>query len=260
MDLGLAGKVAVVTGASRGIGRAVALELAKEGCNLMLAARSADALAEVAQSVRLAQGRVAIYAADLREADSMSRLVAATLAQYGRLDIVVNNAGATKRGSFFELTDGDFFDGFALKFHGYVRLARAAWPHLKSSRGALVNIIGAGGRTASADFTIGGSVNAALFNFTKAMARIGVKDGVSVNAINPGSIETDRLKARLKAIAEAEKIDEAEAARRNLAALGVSRFGKPEEIGKLVCFLVSPPARYIQGALVDIDGGVTRSI
>jgi len=260
MDLGLAGKVAIVTGASRGIGRAVALELAREGCSIMLAARSAEGLDEVAQSIRLIQGRAAVHAGDLREADTVVMLVAATLAQFGRIDIVANNAGATKRGDFFALSDADFHDGFALKFHGYVRLARAAWPHLKQSKGAIVNIIGAGGRTASADFAIGGSVNAALYNFTKALAQIGIKDGVRVNAINPGWIETDRLVARLKSLAEEEKISDGEAARRNLMALGLARFGKPEEIGKLVCFLASQPANYIQGALVDMDGGGTRSI
>ncbi len=260
MELGLAGKIAIVTGASRGIGRAVALELAREGATLMLAARSAEGLAEVAQSIRLMQGRAAVHAADLRDPDAAGRLVASTVAHFGRLDIVVNNAGATKRGDFFGFGDGDFLDGFALKFHGYVRLARAAWPHLKAAKGSIINIIGAGGRTASADFTIGGSVNAALFNFTKALAQIGIKDGVQVNAINPGSIETDRLKQRLAQLAAEHKISEGEAAMRNLKALGVPRFGKPEEIGKLVCFLASAPARYIQGALVDIDGGLTRSI
>ncbi|HEX6979304.1 MAG TPA: SDR family oxidoreductase, partial [Alphaproteobacteria bacterium] len=110
------------------------------------------------------------------------------------------------------------------------------------------------------DFTIGGSVNAALYNFTKALAQIGIRDGVRVNAINPGSIETDRLKGRLEALARELGIGEDEARRRNLAALGAARFGRPEEIGQLVCFLVSTRADYIQGALVDMDGGITRSI
>jgi NAD(P)-dependent dehydrogenase (short-subunit alcohol dehydrogenase family) len=173
---------------------------------------------------------------------------------------VVNNAGATKRGDFFVLEDADFLDGFALKFHGYVRVTRAAWPHLRKSNGAIVNIIGAGGRTASPDFTIGGSVNAALFNFTKATAQIGIRDGVRVNAINPGSVETDRLKGRIANVAKEQGVDEEEARKRYLAQLGVTRFGKPEEIGQLVCFLASPLAANFQGALVDCDSGSTRSI
>ena len=261
MELGLQGKVALVTGASRGIGRATALELAREGCDIVAAARTAEQLADLAGEIRSKYGRrVTIDAADLRDHQNVRRLVDAAVNEFGRIDIVVNNAGATKRGDFFTLSDEDFHDGFALKFHGYVRLARAAWPHLKQSGGAIVNIIGAGGRTASADFTIGGSVNAALYNFTKALAQIGIRDGVRVNAINPGPIETDRLKGRIGTFAREQGVDEAEARRRYLAELGLARFGQPEEIGQLVCFLASPLAVNIHGALVDCDGGSTRSI
>jgi NAD(P)-dependent dehydrogenase (short-subunit alcohol dehydrogenase family) len=261
MDLGLNGKVALVTGASRGIGRAIAIELAREGCDVALAARSAEGLGETADIGRDAPGRRALaHAVDLREADAAAGFVAAALSEYGRIDLVVNNAGATKRGEFATLTDADFHDGFALKFHGYVRLARAAWPHLKATKGTMINIIGAGGRTASADFTIGGSVNAALYNFTKAMAQLGLRDGVRVTGINPGPIETDRLKARLAVIAKEENVDDAEARRREMSKNGVMRFGLPEEIGQLVCFLASPVARNIHGALVDSDSGATRAI
>ena len=121
----------------------------------------------------------------------------AALDAHGAIDIVVNNAGATKRGDFFELTDADWADGFALKFMGAVRLTRAAWPHLKARRGSVLNIIGAGGRTPSAEFTIGGSVNGACLSFTKAVADIGIQDGVQVNAINPGRVKTDRFQQTL---------------------------------------------------------------
>jgi NAD(P)-dependent dehydrogenase (short-subunit alcohol dehydrogenase family) len=261
MELGLQGKVALVTGASRGIGRATALELAREGCDIVAAARTAEQLAELADEIRRKYNRrVTTDAADLRDSENVRRLVDAAASEFGRIDIVVNNAGATKRGDFFVLEDADFLDGFALKFHGYVRVTRAAWPHLRKSNGAIVNIIGAGGRTASPDFTIGGSVNAALFNFTKATAQIGIRDGVRVNAINPGSVETDRLKGRIANVAKEQGVDEEEARKRYLAQLGVARFGKPEEIGQLVCFLASPLAANFQGALVDCDSGSTRSI
>jgi 3-oxoacyl-[acyl-carrier protein] reductase len=261
MDLGLKGKVALVTGASRGIGRAVAIELAREGCDVALAARSAAGLGETADVIREELGRTALtHAADLREAGAAADFVAAARREFGRIDLVVNNAGATKRGDFASLTDDDFHDGFALKFHGYVRLARAAWPELKASKGTMINIIGAGGRTASADFTIGGAVNAALYNFTKAMAQLGLRDGVRVVGINPGPIETDRLKARIAMIARDENVDTAEAARREMSKNGVMRFGGPDEIGQLVCFLASPVARNIHGALVDSDSGATRAI
>ena len=259
MDFGLKGKVAIVTGASRGIGRSIARELAGSGCDVVLAARDASALESLAAEIRNGLGRRAlVQAADLREADAAQRVVAAATAEFGSLDVVVNNAGATKRGDFFELTDADFQDGFALKFYSAVRFTRAAWPHLKSRGGSMVNIIGVGGRHGSAQFAIGGAVNAALLNFTKAMADRKVADGVRVNGINPGWIETDRLKTRLRARAKAEGLSEEEIRRRSLAELGTSRFGEPQEIAQLTCFLASGAAAYIHGALIDIDGGETR--
>jgi len=154
----------------------------------------------------------------------------------------------------------DWQDGFALKFFGAMRCCRAAWPHLQARRGAIVNIVGIGGRTANADFTIGGAVNAALLNFTKALADRGTHDGVRVNAINPGSIATERLQIRLRNLAAEQQIDEAAAAQRMAQALGVTRFGTPDEIARVVAFLASAQASYCHGAIVDVDGGQTRTL
>ena len=259
MELGLKGKVAIVTGASRGIGRAIASELAREGCDIVAVARDGAALEILKEEIRTRFNRtVLVHEADLCESETAAKIVATAVAAFGRVDILVNNAGATKRGDFFSLTDADFLDGFALKFHAAVRLTRAAWPHLKQSGGCIVNIAGVGGRFGEAEFTIGGAVNSAVLNFTKSMADRGIEDGVRVNAINPGWIETDRLKTRLAARAKTEGIDDAEVRRRSLAKLGVKRFGRPEEIAQLVCFLASAPAAYLQGALIDADGGETR--
>ena len=259
MELGLTGKVAIVTGASRGIGRSIALELACEGCDVVATARDDAALETLQQEIRATYGRKTLrQAVDLREAEAAGKVVAAAAGEFGRIDIVVNNAGATKRGQFFALTDADFEDGFALKFYGAVRMTRAAWPHLKKAGGCIVNIAGVGGRHGAAEFAIGGAVNSAVLNFTKAMADLGIEEGVRVNAINPGWIETDRLKTRLAARAKAEGISDAEVRRRSLTELGVSRFGRPEEIAQMVCFMASSAASYLQGALVDLDGGETR--
>jgi NAD(P)-dependent dehydrogenase (short-subunit alcohol dehydrogenase family) len=261
MDLRLAGKAAIVTGASRGIGRAIAAGLAHEGVDVLAVARSEAPLRALAEEVGRAGNRRLVPAiADLREAEGVARAVAAAEREFGRLDILVNNAGTTKRGDVFALAEADWQEGFALKFFGYVRLTRAAWPLLRHSRGSVVNIIGIGGRTPGAEFAIGGSVNAGLLAFTKTMAEIGIKDGVRVNAINPGAIETDRLKPRLERYA-AEKRIPLETARQLLPQeMGVSRFGRAEEIADAVAFLISPRADYIQGALIDIDGGATRTL
>ena len=141
-----------------------------------------------------------------------------------------------------------------------MRLCRAAWPHLLSSGGSIVNIVGIGGRTGSAEFGIGGSVNAALLNLTKSLADRGVKDGVRVNAINPGSIVTERLQTRLRSFAQEKGLDEASAAQTMAQSMGIARFGQPEEIARAVAFLASPQAAYIHGAILDVDGGQTRTL
>jgi 3-oxoacyl-[acyl-carrier protein] reductase len=257
MDLGLSNKVAIVTGASRGIGKAIAETLSAEGMKIVLIARSGDELRSIANSL---PNESLLQAVDLREPDSAKAVITTTMAKFGKLDLLVNNAGATKRGDFLILTDQEWMDGFALKFYGAMRLSRAAWPHLQASRGTIINIIGVGGRVASAEFTIGGTVNAALMNLTKALADRGVKDGIRVNAINPGSIATERLQIRIQNYAKANNIPLEEAARRLPHEMKIERFGDPAEIGRAVAFLASPQAAYIQGAILDVDGGATRAL
>ena len=261
MDLGLSGKVALITGASRGIGEAIAIELAREGMDVCLAARDEARLHHVAAGIA-AQSQVGtlVYAGDFRDRAVPRDAIARCVASFGRLDVLVNNAGATRRGDFLELTEEDWQDGYALKFHGYVRMTRAAWPHLRASHGSVINIAGIGARTASAEFTIGGSVNAALLYFTKAMADRGVTDGVRVNAINPGHIATDRLVRNFDRLAADQGIAREEAAERLLAECRTQRFGRPDEIGGVAAFLASNQASFIQGSLIDVDGGETRAL
>jgi NAD(P)-dependent dehydrogenase (short-subunit alcohol dehydrogenase family) len=257
MDLQLTDKVGIVTGASRGIGRAIAQTLAAEGMRLTLVARSRDQLEELARTLPTPS---LIHVADLREPLSAAVMVDVTIGHFGRLDLLVNNAGATTRGDFLELPDAAWEDGFSLKFFGGMRCCRAAWPHLKSTQGSIVNIVGIGGRTGSAEFAIGGSVNAAVLNLTKSLADRGVTDGVRVNAINPGSITTDRLQTRIRRRAEEKGIDETAASAELASEQKITRFGHPTEIASMVAFLASPHAAYCQGTILDIDGGQTRSL
>ena len=261
MDLRIRDRAAIVTGASRGIGRAVAEELAREGVRTLLVARDGSALAEAAREISdRHKVAAAVHAADLSRPHAAAGVVDDAMAVLRRIDILVNCAGATKRGDFLSLTDDDWTSGNALRFHGSVRMRRAAWPHLEERKGSIINIVVIGSRTTSADFTIGGSVNSALINLSKALADLGNKRGVRVNAINPGYIETERLTRRIDGIVAEGKKARDEAASELLRTLEISRFGQPDEIGRLVAFLVSPLSNYIQGATLDIDGGATRGI
>jgi NAD(P)-dependent dehydrogenase (short-subunit alcohol dehydrogenase family) len=256
----LADKIIIVTGASRGIGRAIALRLAREGGKLVLAARNGTALARVVAEIESAGGKAISFAADLRSPETPAALVDAALSAYGTIDIVVNNAGATRRGDFLELTEADWVDGFALKFFGAVRLTRAAWPHLKKRHGSVLNIIGVGGRTPGAEFAIGGSVNGACMSFTKSLSDVGIRDGVQVNGINPGRVRTDRMRTLLEAEAAQHggNIDAAieEVVRKS----NVVRLGEPEDVANLAAFILSPQSRLLQGALIDLDGGQTKTV
>jgi len=187
-------------------------------------------------------------------------LVDAVRREFGRLDILVNNAGATQRGDFFKLTDAEWADGFALKFFAHVRLTREAWPLLKAQHGSLVTIAGIGGKEPEAPFTIGSSVNAACVAFSKAMADIGKTDGVQVNSINPGRVETARLWRRFRETMESTGRDEAAVREDYRLEFDISRFGKVEDLGSLIAFLASTHGRWLHGATIDIDGGEVRSV
>jgi NAD(P)-dependent dehydrogenase (short-subunit alcohol dehydrogenase family) len=256
----LAGKTTIVTGASRGIGRAIAMRLATEGARAVLCARDAAALNEVRAAIQAAGGAAEALPLDLRQPDAPARLAAFAVERTGHIDLVINNAGATRRGKFESLTDDDWTDGFALKFFGAVRLTRAAWPHLKQSRGAVLFISGIGGRTPGAEFSIGGSVNAALLSLTKSLADAGLRDGIRVNTINPGTIRTQRFQMRLETRALEKGIDLATAENEFVVSAKVTRIGEPEDVAALTAFVLGPEGSLLHGAIIDLDAGATKTV
>lgn len=251
----LAGKVALITGASRGIGRGIALELASAGCDVMVTARNGNALGGVAQEIRALGRKATVYAADLTADTEPAGLIEALTRDFGRLDILVNNAGATKRGGFLVQSEQEWHDAFNLKFFAHVGLSRLAWPLLKAGKGSVLFIAGTSARAPVADAMVGASVVAAMLAFMKALADLGKHDGVQVNALNPGSVKTDRFRGRLERVMKKTRLDEAAATERHRRDLDITRFGTPEDIAGMVRFVVSPRGRWLHGTAIDMDGG-----
>ena len=251
-----AGKVVVVTGGSRGIGRGIAAAFAREGAQCVLAAANAANLAEGAKAVAAAGAPEPMtVAADLRTLAACEQLFAQVNDRFKRCDVLVNNAGATKGGKFFDLPDEAWTDGFALKFFATVRLTKLFWPLLKASHGSALFIVGGAARTPGPDFLIGGTVNAAMANFAKGLAPMGNRDDVNVNVIHPGVTDTDRIRQLHAQFAKAQGKTVEEVGAEALAKGGLRRMGTPDDIAALSVFLASAKGRHIQGAAIAVDGG-----
>ena len=257
----LLGKVALVTGASKGIGQAIASRLAAEGCDVAMVARDAKALSPAASAIAARHGvRAVAIAADLASEAGCNDAAHRTLAEFGGLDILINCAGDTKAGVFPSQPDADWTSGFALKFFGAVRLTRALWDTLRSRQGTIINIGGAATYTPSAGFMVGGAVNAALAHFSKSLSKQGLVDDVNVNIIHPGTTVTERMNTLVRQEAAASGQTEDEIRGRNRERAGVRRLGTPDDIAEAVAFLCSPRARHIQGIGLAVDGGATPGL
>jgi 3-oxoacyl-[acyl-carrier protein] reductase len=254
------GKVVVITGGSRGIGRGIAVAFAREGAQTVLASSSEQNLAGAAGVIAAEGTKPLTVAGDLRTLAACEQLFRRVEGSFGRCDILVNNAGATRAGNFLDLSDEAWLDGFALKFFGAVRLTRLFWPMLKTAQGHVVNIIGGAARTIEPEFLVGGSVNAAAANFTKGLSRLGMRDGVHVNAIHPGQTATERTERLIEQRAAAAGKSVEEMRRAMVEKSGTRRMGTPEDIAELTLFLCSERARHIQGTAIAVDGGATPGV
>jgi NAD(P)-dependent dehydrogenase (short-subunit alcohol dehydrogenase family) len=257
MDLKLKDKIVIVTGGSKGIGRATALSFIEEGAHVLICARGEEALEATVQEIRAkGKGRVVKVSADLTQSEAITEVVSRCLDAFGRIDILVNNAGSARPGEFLELSDEAWQEDWRLKFFGYMRMARTVFPHMqKQKSGVIINVIGTGGLRPIAGYMVGGSTNAALLNFTKTLADEGSKHGVRVAGINPGPILTERLERFLFTLGGEGKREEV---LQRLTPLG--RVGKPEEVADLVLFLASARAAFIHGANITIDGGANPGL
>ena len=218
--------VAIVTGASQGIGRATALRLARDFSAVVLAARNQDELQETSAAINAVGGQSLICALDLRDPESSEILVKAALERFGRIDALLNIAGAVPQIDLFEMTDAQWEDGTALKLHGARRLTIRAWDALKASGGSVVFISGSAALDPKPGFAAVAAINAAIIALAKAFAEQGIKDGVQVNSVVPGAVMTGRRQSFLEKWAPAHKLTVEEAIQKFPEQAGIARFGK----------------------------------
>jgi NAD(P)-dependent dehydrogenase (short-subunit alcohol dehydrogenase family) len=255
MELHLRGKAAAITGASKGIGLAIAEELAREGVNLTLAARNGDELQRAADDLRSRfQVSVKTEAVDLSQRDQRDAFARRCAA----VDILVNNAGAIPGGALDQVTEDAWREAWDLKLFGYIGIARIVYQAMCARRsGVIINVVGVGGLMTNAGYICGAPANAALINFTHALGGASVRYGVRVCGVNPGPVDTTRV-SYLRKIEE-EKIapqDREEWRRRFFRNMAYGRPARTDEISGMVAFLASDRASYISGAMVTIDGGI----
>jgi 3-oxoacyl-[acyl-carrier protein] reductase len=252
--------VAIVTGASQGIGRATALRLAHDFSAVVLAARNEDELQKTSAAVTDTGADTLVCALDLRDPRSADNLVKSTLDRFGRIDALLNIAGAVPQIDLFEITDAQWEDGMALKFHGARRLTIRSWDALKASNGSVVLISGSAALDPKPGFAAVAAINAAIIALAKAFAEQGIIDSVQVNSVVPGAVMTGRRKSFFEKWAPAHNLTVEEATKKFPEEVGIARFGKPEEIADLMAYLVSPAAKWMTGTSVRMDGGEVKSI
>ena len=262
MNLELSGKVALVTGGSQGIGRAVGIGLAAEGARVTLCARNVNALDSAAAAAKAAgAGDVFAISADLSRLEEVTRVVQATRDRFGRIDILVNNAGAIRGGAFLEIPDEQWLGDWSLKLTGYVRMARAVFPIMKEQGGGrIVNVVGAAARNPMPTYLPGGVANAGLINFTKGLADLGAPSNILVTAVSPAATRTARwdqlIAQQAKAVGKTAEQMQTDAER----GYPLGRIATPEDIADVVCFLASARASFITGICITVDGGATRGV
>jgi 3-oxoacyl-[acyl-carrier protein] reductase len=262
MDLGIAGKVALVAASSRGLGRAVAEELAAEGVHLVMCARGEDALLDAAEAIRTANSvRIVAVAADLSEPAGVARVTDAALTELGRVDILVTNTGGPPPGPFESHSPERWEAAVRQNLYSVLNLVRAVLPGMKERRwGRIVNLTSIAVKQPVQDLVLSNSVRAAVTGFARTLANEVARLGITVNNVLPGYTRTDRLEDLAARAAERKGIAPAQRFAAWNDEIPMGRLGEPRELAALVAFLASERASYITGTSIPVDGGWIRSL
>lgn len=261
IDLNLRNKIAVITGGSKGLGAEAAGQMAAEGAKLVLVSRDAQRLNATAEKIRVIHDAdVAAISADLRESGAEKDIVERTMAAFGRIDILINSAGAAKGGIFWDIEDDVWEDAYALKLMGTIRMMRAVLPVMRAQKyGRIVNVVGDTGKQPNPRLLPGASANAALLAITKGVADEAGPDGIYVNAVNPGPTRTERMTAMFANLAETTKTPLADIEAGFKKDSPFKTIGEPADVARAIVFLASDAAANITGSSITSDGGRNRA-
>jgi 3-oxoacyl-[acyl-carrier protein] reductase len=270
MDLGLTGKVAMVAASSKGLGRACAESLLREGANVVITGRRPDVLARTAQELRrsvgVGAGDLHTMSGDISRGDDITRIINATSGKFGRLDILVTNGGGPKPGTFQELTDDSWNEGIASTLVPVIRLIRQSLAFLKDAKttggggGRIINIVSTSVKQPIDGLMMSNSIRAAVIGLAKTLSKELAEDLITVNNVCPGSFDTDRIKELYEVRAKKSGSTVEEAAAADAKRIPLGRLGNPTELGDFVAFLASPKASYITGQTINVDGGLVSSL
>ena len=262
MDLGLKGRAAIVTGSSRGIGRATAEAFAVERARISMCARTAADVTQAAETIRARTGaQVLALRADLTQAGDIQEIVRRTVEAYGTVDILVNNAGGPPAGTFDDMTDAEWQAAFELTLLSTVRLVRAVIPHMRrAGGGAIINLQSTSVKVPLDNMILSNSIRTGVIGLAKSLSIELAKDNIRVNNVLPGAIMTDRQRQMLalRSKKSGQTVEEVRRLRESRIPLG--RFGEPEELADMIVFLASDRAKYVTGVTVQVDGGLARSL
>ena len=263
MEIGLTNKNVVVMASSQGLGKAIALEFAKEGTNVFLTSRNEASLQETAEEIKQLSGNDQIYyqTCDMSSADDIEKLFQEVNRNLGSVDILINNTGGPKAGGFEEVTDEDWYASFEKNLLSYIRTTRAVIPHMKNNHfGRIINISSSSTKEVIDDLILSNTFRSGMVGLTKTLARELAQYNILVNTVGPGRIETDRIIELDSTTAEKQGVSLDDITKESMSLIPIGRYGKPEEFARVVVFLASNANTYLTGQSLVIDGGMLKAL
>jgi len=262
MDLGLKGKVAFVACSSKGLGKACAMELAREGAHVMISARNEDTLRQTAKEIReVATGEVSYIVCDILQPDAIIQAVQTTVAQFGTIDILVNNAGGPPAGSFDTFQDEDWLHAFELNLLSYIRFIREVLPYMKKQRsGRIINLASTSVKQSIPGLLLSNTFRTGIAGLSKSLSQELAAYNILVNTVAPGRVATDRIRYLDETKANALGVPVEQVVEQSLQSIPLGRYGNVQEFGKVVAFLASDAASYMTGGTLFVDGGMVSSL